>query len=559
MALYSMDNRTTTSTKIIQGTHDVIDAEVAFFSITKNIADTYMNYTRPPLAIGIEPIRKAFLDAKNRGVHMRYLTEITKHNLSYCKELTKIVDELRHLDGIKGNFMVSDTEYLAPLILFEHGKIAPQAVYSNTKEVVEQQRYLFDNFWRQGVSGEKKIKQIEEEVEPEFLEVITNKDDANKILLELSKSVKKEALFILPTDNAMIRVDKLGVIDCLIKASQTGATVKIICPLSEKNLQFVRKISDEAPSIQILNGSTSPAAGLFIVDGMKFSRTELGEFNDNDAITPLQARFTVYSNSKPTVELFRSIFGLLWNERTLNEQLRSTDNMQRDFINIAAHELRTPIQPILGLSQILSNKLINTEYSDHLNIIVKNALKLQRLTDDILDVQKIESKTLNLNKERFDLNNLILDIVRDYRNLLQDKEGKSHDIEIEVSLISKDAPVFIEADKHRLIQVVTNLLSNAVKFTKEGRITIRLDQQGGNNLPEVVVSVRDTGQGIDPDILPRLFSRFVSKSFRGTGLGLYISKGIVEAHGGKIWAENNADAKGATFTFRLPVHLQISI
>jgi len=357
----------------------------------------------------------------------------------------------------------------------------------------------------------------------------------------------------------MIRVDKLGVIDCLIKASQTGATVKIICPLSEKNLQFVRKISDEAPSIQILNGSTSPAAGLFIVDGMQFSRTELGEFNDNDAITPLQARFTVYSNSKPTVALFRSIFGLLWNERTLNEQLRSTDNMQRDFINIAAHELRTPIQPILGLSQILSNKLINTEYSDHLNIIVKNALKLQRLTDDILDVQKIESKTLNLNKERFDLNNLILDIVRDYRNLLQDKEGKSHDIEIEVSLISKDIPVFIEADKHRLIQVVTNLLSNAVKFTEEGRITIRLDQQGGNNLPEVVVSVRDTGQGIDPDILPRLFSRFVSKSFRGTGLGLYISKGIVEAHGGKIWAENNADAKGATFTFRLPVHLQISI
>ena len=217
--------------------------------------------------------------------------------------------------------------------------------------------------------------------------------------------------------------------------------------------------------------------------------------------------------------------------------------MQRDFINIAAHELRTPIQPILGLSQILSNKLINTEYSDHLNIIVKNALKLQRLTDDILDVQKIENI----------LNNLILDIVRDYRNLLQDKEGKSHDIEIEVSLISKDIPVFIEADKHRLIQVVINLLSNAVKFTEEGRITIRLEQQGGNNLPEVVVSVRDTGQGIDPDILPRLFSRFVSKSYQGTGLGLYISKGIVEAHGGKIWAENNEDGKGATFTFSVPI------
>lgn len=557
-----MENRTTsTSTKIIQGTQDVIDAEVAFFSRTKKIADTYMNYTRPPLAIGIEPVKKAFLDAKNRGVHLRYLTEITKHNLSYCKELMKIVDELRHLDGIKGNFMVSDTEYVAPLILFEHGKIAPQAVYSNTKEVVWQQQYLFDNFWRQGVSAEKKIKEIEEAIEPEFLEVITNKDDANKILLELSKSVKKEALFILPTDNAMVKVDKLGVINCLIKASQTGATVKIICPLSEKNLQFVKKISIQAPSIQILNGSTSPAAGVFIVDGMKFSRTELGEFDDNGTIRPLQNRFTIYSNSKPTVELFRSIFGLLWNERTLNEQLRSTDNMQRDFINIAAHELRTPIQPILGLSQILSNKLKNTEYSDQLNIIVKNALKLQRLTDDILDVQKIESKTMSLNRERFELNDLILEIVRDCRNLLQNKDGKKHDIEIEVSLINKEIPLFIMADKHRLNQVVTNLLSNAVKFTEEGRIriTISLDQKGGNNLQEVVVSVRDTGQGIDPDMLPRLFSRFESKSYQGTGLGLYISKGIVEAHGGKIWAENNADAKGATFTFTLPVNERISL
>lgn len=557
-----MENRpTSTSTKIIQGTQDVIDAEVAFFSRTKKIADTYMNYTRPPLAIGIEPVKKAFLDAKNRGVHLRYLTEINKHNLSYCKELMKIVDELRHLDGIKGNFMVSDTEYVAPLILFEHGKIAPQAVYSNTKEVIWQQQYLFDNFWRQGVSGEKKVKEIEEAIEPEFLEVITNKDDANKILLELSKSVKKEALFILPTDNAIVKVDKLGVIDCLIKASQTGATVKIICPLSEKNLQFVRKISIQAPSIQILNGSTSPAAGVFIVDGLKFSRTELGEFDDNGTIRPLQNRFTIYSNSKPTVELFRSIFGLLWNERTLNEQLRSTDNMQRDFINIAAHELRTPIQPILGLSQILSNKLKNTEYSDQLNIIVRNALKLQRLTDDILDVQKIESKTMSLNRERFELNALILEIVRDCRNLLQNKDGKKHDIEIEVSLINKVIPLFIMADKHRLNQVVTNLLSNAVKFTEEGRIRIiiSLVQKGGNNLQEVVVSVRDTGQGIDPDMLPRLFSRFESKSYQGTGLGLYISKGIVEAHGGKIWAENNADAKGATFTFTLPVNERISL
>jgi len=150
------------------------------------------------------------------------------------------------------------------------------------------------------------------------------------------------------------------------------------------------------------------------------------------------------------------------------------------------------------------------------------------------------------------LNNMVLDIVRDYRNLVQNKDGKKDDVEIEVSVSSKHTPVFVKADKYRLVQVITNLLSNAAKFTKKGRIIICMDQKGGNNIPEVVVSVRDTGQGIDPDILPRLFSRFASKSYQGTGLGLYISKGIVEAHGGKIWAENNEDGKGATFSFSLP-------
>ncbi|MFZ0897447.1 MAG: HAMP domain-containing sensor histidine kinase [Candidatus Nitrosopolaris sp.] len=543
------------TTRVIHGTKEVVNAEVAFFYNINKSADTYMNYTRPPLAIGLDPVRNAFLDAKSRGVHLRYLTEITKDNLSYCKELLKLVDELRHLDGIKGNFMVSETEYVAPLILFEHGQIAPQAVYSNTKEIVEQQQHIFDNFWSKGISAGNKIKEIEEGVEPEFLEVITNEDDAKKILLELSGSVKKEALFILPTDNAMGRVDRLGVIDCLINASQAGAIIKIICPLSERNSQIQRKMSDEAPSIQILNGGTSPAAGVLIVDGMRFSRTELGESSNNDTnIQSSQAdRFTVYSNSRPTVELFRSIFGLLWNERTLNEQLRITDSMQRDFINIAAHELRTPIQPILGLSQILSNKLANTEYSDPLNIIVKNALKLQRLTEDILDVQRIESNTMNLKKERFHLNKLILDVVREYGNQLQNKNGnKDDDVEIKVNVANKDVPLFIEADRYRITQVITNLLSNAVKFTMKGRILICLQQKKGNNPPEVLVSVTDTGQGIDPHILPRIFSRFVSKSYQGTGLGLYISKGIVEAHGGKIWGKNNDDGKGATFSFSLP-------
>jgi hypothetical protein len=110
-----------------------------------------MNYTRPPLAITFEPIKKAFLDAKKRAVHLRYLTENTKHNLSYCKELIEIVHELDHLDGIEGNYMVSESEYIAPLILY--GKIASQAIYSNIKRIVEQEQYVFDNLWNKAILG----------------------------------------------------------------------------------------------------------------------------------------------------------------------------------------------------------------------------------------------------------------------------------------------------------------------------------------------------------------------------------------------------------------------
>jgi signal transduction histidine kinase len=541
-----------TNTSIIRGTDEVVEAEVEFFNRIISKADTYMNYTRPPLAITLDPIRNAFLEAKKRGVHLRYLTEVTKDNLSYCKELLNLVGELHHLDGIKGNFMISESEYIAPLVLFERGRIAPLAVYSNTKEVVAQQQHIFENFWSKSTLAINKIKEIEEGIEPEFLEVISNEQDASNVLLELSRSVKKEALFLLPSDNSMEMVDKLGIIDSLINASNVGAVVKIICPLSEKNSQVVSKISKKAPFIEILNGGTSPAAGVFIVDGVKFSRTELGDPANDEAVRQLRtSRFTVYSNSRPTVELFRSIFGLLWNERTLNEQLKITDNMQKNFINIAAHELRTPIQPILGLSQILANKLANTEYSNYLDIIVKNALKLQRLTEDILDVQRIESNTMTLKPERLQLNKLISDIAIEHKDNLKRNIAKEERTDLDLIVVKADTTVTVLADRFRIAQVISNLLNNAIKFTNKGRITIRLEESRGEP-PEAIVNITDSGEGIDPHILPRIFSRFVSKSYQGTGLGLYISKGIVEAHGGRIWGKNNADGIGATFTFSLP-------
>lgn len=226
-----------------------------------------------------------------------------------------------------------------------------------------------------------------------------------------------------------------------------------------------------------------------------------------------------------------------------NEQLKVHDKMQKEFINIAAHELRTPTQAITGYSELLAAEPENSKM--FLNPIIRNSRRLQRLSEDILDVTRIESQTLKLTKEEFDLNDVISSIVGDYRSILLDNENN-----INLNIQYEPKSIILNADKDRIAQVISNLLSNAVKFTTKEKgamfvLTEKIDS-------EIVVMIKDTGRGIDPEILPKLFTKFTTKSSSGTGLGLFISKSIIEAHGGKIWAENNTDGIGATFGFRLP-------
>jgi signal transduction histidine kinase len=242
-----------------------------------------------------------------------------------------------------------------------------------------------------------------------------------------------------------------------------------------------------------------------------------------------------------------------------NEQLNLHDKMQKEFINIAAHELRTPIQPLLSLTQIIRSKIKDAEQGELLDNVIKNAKRLQRLAEDILDITRIESQSLDLKKERFNLNDLILNGVQDYKNQLE----KDHDNNITLLYEFKNDDIFfVEADRYRLTQVISNLLNNAIKFIKEGgegggTISITLEKKKEGNQQEVLISIKDNGVGIHSDIIPRLFSKFATKSEKGTGLGLFISKNIVEAHGGRIWAENNSDGKvGATFYISLPLAVQ---
>ena len=177
---------------VLYGVDKVIDAELEFFANSKKRIDTCMNYTRPSLAVILEPIKKAFLDAKGRGVKLRYLTEITQDNIAACKELMTIVTELRHLDGIKGNFMVSETEYLAPIILFEKGKIASEIICSDVKEILDQHKYMFDTLWNKAISAKQRIRVIDEGIinyETKVLEEDEGKKKTFKGYLENSNQL----------------------------------------------------------------------------------------------------------------------------------------------------------------------------------------------------------------------------------------------------------------------------------------------------------------------------------------------------------------------------------
>ena len=555
------------------GVESVISTVLGFLYETNNTIDACVDYTRPSLAIDILELKEAFINTKKRGVNLRYVTEITKDNISYCKQLLTMVDELRHLDGIKGNFYISETAYLAPATVHEKGKPASQIIYSNVKEIIEHQRYVFDSFWSRAIPAEGRIREIEGGIEQEFFEVINDNQKAGEILVELAKSVKKEALVCLPNDKAMVRIDKLGISDYLIKASQNnGASIRIICPLSDENSEIVKRISEKAPGIEIINGINS-RYGIYIVDGERAFRAELREPKAekfSDAIG-----FSVYSNRKNTVDFYKSVFELLWNERILNEQLKKVDKIQKEFINVAAHELRTPIVPILGLAELLYKQikkkkdgegieqkqqhqiLQEKKQLERLDVIIRNAERLQRLTEDILDVTKIESQALKLRVDRVDLNDLVSNIIRDY--IRSENRKLKANVQVRFEPHGKDTGIFVNADRGRISQVISNLISNALKFTEEGSITVAIGKKinNDNNNNQVIVSVKDTGSGIDPEIQSRLFEKFATKSEKGTGLGLFICKSIIEAHGGRMWAENNDTdeerTKGATFYFTLPL------
>jgi two-component system, OmpR family, sensor histidine kinase VicK len=572
----TIPSRRSRRTKVLHRT-EVINAILDIFSNANHRIDVCGNSNFPLKISSFESVKKVVIAAKNRGIGLRFIIEITKENLHYCKDLMKITDELRHMDEIEANFGLNETEYLGSITLQEE---ALQATYSNVKEVVEQQQFIFDTLWSKATPAEQKIREIEEGIEPEVIETIRNPFEIQKIAFELVKSARDEILLVFSTANAFHRQERTGMIK-LLKEAAAGhrVQIRILTPIDDLIKGIAQKLIREQQQqnqpridIRFIGRFSQTKIRILVVDKASSLVVELKDDSKESSYEAMG--LATYSNSKSTVLSYVSIFETLWMQTELyeqlvesnnglakayeqleaaNEQLKVHEKMQKEFINVASHELRTPIQPILGLSEVLHAKIKDTEQRQLLDTITRNAKRLQRLTDDILDVTKIESQSLKLNKERCNLNDVITNVIDDMIiNREFKKENNNGDDNIKLEYRPKD--IFVEVDRVRVTQVISNLLNNAIKFTKEGKITITIEKK--DNEEVAVISIKDTGIGIDSEVFPKLFSKFASKSYQGTGLGLFICKSIVEAHDGKIWAENNnnntQEKKGATFYFTLP-------
>jgi two-component system, OmpR family, sensor histidine kinase VicK len=552
--LISSPDNHSKKTEVLYGEENIMNSILQFLSGEDRI-DACGDSNAPALLLKV--YKKLVENAKKEqgGIRLRFLTDIDSENINYCKELMKFAEVVRHVEGIKANFAVRNTDYIG--IATSNVEIQPSIqshiIYSNVKGIIEQQQYLFNSLWDKSVPAEQRIEEIERGVPAEFFEIINDTKRISEILIDLAKSAVDEVVLLLPNDRALIRIDKLGVVDSLVNASRNGAVIKIICPLSEENKLTQKKISNASPNVKLIDGSNSQH-GLYIIDSIKFLRVELVR---PEAESFLEAiGFAIYSNNKRSADLYRWMFELLWNERVINLESKKANQMQKEFMNVAAHELRTPIQPIVGLAHLLryESEYMKGKEQESLDVIIRNSERLQRLAENILDASRIESQRLTLRKVTFELNELVFSIVQDYYKKGTNSASSGKDVSVIYEPPNEN--IVVEADKERISQVVRNMIVNALEFTNEGKIlvTLRKERPQENEGRQIaVVKITDTGCGIDPVMVPRIFEKFVTRSDKGTGLGLFVSKSIIQAHEGKIWVQNNTEGeKGATFCFTLP-------
>ena len=539
---------------------------ISFLENVSERMDICVDKNGPSIIIKSEIYKSNYIKAKNRGAKIRFITEITKDNIQYCKKLGEIVSELRHLDGVKGSVCVNDSEFLG-MSTWSETKLLNPVIYSNEREVIEQQQYIFEMFWKKAEPLTQKLMEIEEGIVPEVMQSRNSPVDIQNKVFDLLNSAESEILVIMSTSKAFHRQAESGTFQLLkeLGDAKPWIIIKILTPKDNEMERLITILNKPNFIIQYIEPLSK--VSILVIDRKQSLVAETKD--DAKQIISEAVGFVTYSNSAPTVLSYVAIFDSIWKQTEIyqelkdaHEKLKIHDKMQKEFINIVAHDLRTPLTPIIGLTEYVRDKTKDVHHMELLDRVVKDAKKLSYLNEKILDVTRFESKLFKPNKEVFSLNELIVTVIKELEHILDDTKK----IKFECHF---DTEYLVDADSRRIGQVISNLIDNSIKSISEqdtGRgiisittsiekITSTITTSRDDHYPQhmVIVSIKDTGIALDNEILPRLFTKFATKSFQGTGLGLYLSKNIIEAHGGKIWAENNKDGIGATISFNLPL------
>ena len=539
---------------------------IRFLENVSERMDICVDKNGPSIIIKSEIYKSNYIKAKNRGAKIRFITEITKDNIQYCKKLGEIVSELRHLDGVKGSVCVNDSEFLG-MSTWSETKLLNPVIYSNEREVIEQQQYIFEIFWKKAEPLTQKLMEIEEGIVPEVMQSRNSPVDIQNKVFDLLNSAESEILVIMSTSKAFHRQAESGTFQLLkeLGDAKPWIIIKILTPKDNEMERLITILNKPNFIIQYIEPLSK--VSILVIDRKQSLVAETKD--DAKQIISEAVGFVTYSNSAPTVLSYVAIFDSIWKQTEIyqelkdaHEKLKIHDKMQKEFINIVAHDLRTPLTPIIGLTEYVRDKTKDVHHMELLDRVVKDAKKLSYLNEKILDVTRFESKLFKPNKEVFSLNELIVTVIKELEHILDDTKK----IKFECHF---DTEYLVDADSRRIGQVISNLIDNSIKSISEqdtGRgvisittsiekITSTITTSRDDHYPQhmVIVSIKDTGIALDNEILPRLFTKFATKSFQGTGLGLYLSKNIIEAHGGKIWAENNKDGIGATISFNLPL------